>query len=175
MGLSETGGKDDRESRDEKILEHLWLVEEVARQCFRWMRFDEDLIQEGCVGLIEAVKASEQPGVEVRDFAKFARTWIRNNMRQYVWRWVYRDRKFVKVEFDDEVGRGRRVGRNLGFERVVVEEVLNGCTEKQRRRVVGVLILGRSYKEQAEEEGVAVQGIYKSIKWVEKRVRPAPG
>jgi RNA polymerase sigma-32 factor len=92
----------DREAAKRLILHHLWLVIAIARE-YRRMSIDLlDLIQEGSLGLMEAVERFD-PFQGTR-FATYARYWI----RAYILRHLLANQRIV------DLGR-TRAGRKLFF------------------------------------------------------------
>jgi RNA polymerase sigma-32 factor len=92
----------DRSAARRLVLHHLWLVVAVARE-YRRMAIDLlDLIQEGSLGLLEAVHRFD-PFQGTR-FATYARYWI----RAYILRYLLANQRIV------DLGR-TRAGRKLFF------------------------------------------------------------
>ncbi len=74
----------DREAAWRLVTSHLRFVARIARDYRGYGLPEEDLIQEGNVGLMKAVKGFD-PGVGVR-LASYAVVWIRNEIHEFVLR-----------------------------------------------------------------------------------------
>lgn len=92
----------DRDAARRLVLHHLWLVVAVAREYRRAAIDPLDLIQEGSLGLLEAVERFD-PFQGTR-FATYARYWI----RAYILRFLLGNQRIV------DLGR-TRAGRKLFF------------------------------------------------------------
>src|SRR5690554_4311705 len=83
--------QDDLDAARELVLSHLRLVVSIARQYLGYGLPHADLIQEGNIGLMKAVKRFD-PGRGVR-LVSFAIHWIKAEIHEY----IIRNRRMVKI------------------------------------------------------------------------------
>ena len=135
--VRELRGAGSIEAARELVLSHLRLVAKIAREHAGYGLAQEDLIQEGNVGLMLAVKKFD-PGHGVR-LAAYAAVWIRSEIQEYIlsnWRVV-------------KIGSAKGL-RKLFFNLRRLQEKLHGLPRlRQKAEIAGLLNVDEDEVERA--------------------------
>ena len=162
-------------SRDEMITNNMKLVHYVIHRNFPSFGGNEDIFQEGCLGLIKAVDSFDESKGEFRNYAY---TSILNAIRSYFKR-NRQDTPILSLDYMVDNNEGESVplmdiisddSVDKWFDKVERDIFIDSLDERERK-VIGLLKEGWSYTEIGKEIGVTRQMVAKIMAKVKSKWR----
>ncbi len=179
--LCELANKGDEQAERRLILNYSWLVKACSRPLFLAGGDSEDLIQEGMIGLISAIRQYD-PGRDV-PFRTFAELCIRNRMLTAV-RSALRMKhnplnnyvSFESPQFDENdtaITKDLRNPEELVISGERVEEIMHSLTATLspfEEKVLGQFLKGSSYAQIASETGKTEKSVDNAVQRIRKKL-----
>lgn len=168
------------EAEDELIGRYANLVKKCCRPLFLAGGDSEDLIQEGMLGLLSAVRTFEKTGGA--SFSTYAEKCIKNRLFSAVKRDGKGGNRILNdsVPIDDEVlsQRGSRELEDLIINREYTEELIlkiESGLSRFEKRVMELYLEGMSYSEIALRLGKREKSVDNAVQRVRKKLNPLKG
>lgn len=175
--LQSMAASGDRSAQEALLLRYNYMVRACARPLFLAGGDSEDLIQEGFLGLLDAIR--EFKGDKDASFATFARVCIRNRLRSAV-RTANRDKH---VPLNSSVAwEGDEVAAELAAppspeEMLIAREEHNEGLERIRqslspleRKILDRYLDGLSYEEIAQATGRDVKSVDNAVQRIRRKL-----
>lgn len=162
-------------SRDELITDNMKLVYYVIHRNFPMFAKNEDVFQEGCIGLIKAADNYEEGKGEFRNYAY---TSILNAIRTYL-RANKQDTEVLSLDYtmnidDDESVALIDIISDDSFDKwfdKVERDIFLQSLSKREQRIVQLLKEGKNQTEIGEEFGVTRQMISRYVTKIQSKWR----
>lgn len=174
--LSARANRGDRTAEETLVLRYNWLVRSCARPLFLLGADHEDLIQEGMVGLIKAIRDFDPS--RSASFSAFARLCVRRRMLDAI-RTAAGDRHAIlnsSLSLDDESqqefpsDQGNPEQLLIGQE--TFAERLSHCRfTALERQVLPLYLQGLARREIGDETGLPLKTIDNAIQRIRKKLR----
>lgn len=174
--LSVKANQGDRAAEETLVLRYNWLVRSCARPLFLLGADHEDLLQEGMVGLIKAIRDFDSSRND--SFSAFARLCIRRRMLDAI-RTASGDRHAIlngSLSLDDEsqpeVLSEQSNPESLLIGQEIFEERLRRCHfTSLEEQVLPLYLQGQTRWEMSDETGLPVKTIDNAIQRIRKKLR----
>lgn len=162
-------------SRDELVTNNIKLVYHVIHRNFPSFGRDEDVFQEGCIGLVKAADSFDESKGEFRNYAY---TSILNTIRNYFSR-NKQEVDVLSLDYMVDTNDGESVAMidiipddtfDKWFDKVERDVFIESLGERERK-VIGLLKQGKSYGEIGKELGVSRQMVAKIMARVKSKWR----
>lgn len=166
----------DRVAEETLVLRYNWLVRSCARPLFLLGADHEDLLQEGMVGLIKAIRDFDPSRSD--SFSAFARLCIRRRMLDAI-RAASGDRHAIlngSLSLDDasqqEVSSEESNPEALLIGQEIFEERMRRCHfTPLEQQVLPLYLQGQTRREMSSETGMPVKTIDNAIQRIRKKLR----
>ncbi len=175
--LQRMAASGDRDAEERLILRYGYMVRACARPLFLAGGDSEDLIQEGFLGLLDAIR--EFDGDRDAAFATFARVCIRNRLRSAI-RSANRDKHLplnASLSWESEAAVPAMPAPASPEEMVIArEESLEGLERMRQslspleRKVLDHYLDGLSYEEIARAVGKDVKGVDNAVQRIRRKL-----
>ena len=162
-------------NRDELITENMKLVYYVIHRNFPSFGRDEDIFQEGCVGLVKAANSFDETKGEFRNYAY---TSILNSIRGYFSR-NKQEVNVLSLDYMVDLNDNESVAlmeiipddsSDKWYDKVERDVFLESLDERERK-VVDLLKEGKTYREIGKELGFSRQTVAQTMAKVKSKWR----